>query len=540
MKPTVFGLALIEVVQIQMSERRGDEQMPFAAKVLWVVLGISGSALCGTAASSEAIEDSEFPIAGSNYDEVHRPQFHFTPPAGWMNDPNGLLYYDGEYHQYYLWNPDLRGWGRCWAHAVSDDLVHWRHQPIAIPEHPKLGRCCSGTAVVDWNNTSGFQTGKEKVLVAFPTNFNGTHQVISLAYSNDRGRTWAYYDKSPILDIQHRHFRDAKVFRHAPTNKWVMVLSRAYLPPAEIYESTNLKDWTFLSHAPSGEVPDMFELAVDGRPERKKWVFTAGDYNRILADGKKVTDGSKYFIGSFDGEAFKAESPLHKFGGEGGNFFGGYSFNGIPDSDGRRIFIGWKWVRDRGSLGPWSGGILTLPVVLTLRDVPNVGLRMLQNPVKELQSLRKQHARFENQEIAEGNSLLSDRGFRGGLMEFIAEFELATATRFGLHMRKGRKPQCTVEYDVAEQALLINGGRANKGITQVLPPSNNIVKLHVFLDRSVIDVFGNDGSTWNCHFFKADLENAGVDLFAHGGTVKLISLDVWKLESAWSLHLEPR
>jgi fructan beta-fructosidase len=183
---------------------------------------------------------------------------------------------------------------------------------------------------------------------------------------------------------------------------------------------------------------------------------------------------------------------------------------------------------------------LTLPVVLTLRDVPNVGLRMFQNPVEELQSLRKQHARFENQKIAEGNSLLSDRGLRGELMEFIAEFELATATRFGLHMRKGRKPQCSVEYDVARQTLLINGGSANRGITQMLPPSNNVVKLHIFLDRSVIDVFGNDGSTWNCHFFKADPENAGVDLFAHGGTVKLISLDVWKLESAWSLHLEPR
>jgi len=475
-------------------------------------------------------------IPSSDYDEQYRPQFHFTTPQGWMNDPTGLLYYQGEYHLFYLWNPDLRGWGQHWMHAVSKDLVHWRHLPIALYSDKKLGMCISGSAVVDGNNTSGFQTGQELVFVAFPTQFDKEIQVVSLAYSNDRGRTWTKYDKNPILNINTRHFRDAKVFWYAPAKKWIMALCRGYHPPGEMYASINLKDWTFLGPTPNGELPDMFELVVETNPDRKRWVFTAGDYNTILPDGSKVTDGSKYFIGSFNGKAFKTESGPHKFGGKGGNFFAGYTFNNILPSDGRRIFMAWKWVRDQERFGPWSGGIQTIPVVLILRDVPGTGLRMFINPVKELQSLRGEHFNFADQEIGEGNSLLSCNGIYGELMEIIAEFQLGSATEFGLHFRKGPASQCAVGYDVAAQAVIINRSDGKRVLTQALTPDGgNLIKWHIFIDRSVVDVFSNGGRTWNCNFFKADPNNLDMELYAKGGTVKLITMNLWKLKAAWDM-----
>ena len=213
------------------------------------------------------------------YKEAYRPQFHFTPKTNWTNDPNGLIYYKGEYHLFFQHNPFGIDWGNMtWGHAISRDLVHWKQLPHAL--HPdELGTIFSGSGVVDWNNTGGFQAGDESVLVNFYTSA-GSHApkevpfTQSIAYSNDRGRNWAKYEGNPVIEHIVGSNRDPKVIWHEPTQKWVMAL---YLDQNDyaLFGSTNLKEWTRLSdlQIPDTECPDIFELPVDDDPDNTKWVF---------------------------------------------------------------------------------------------------------------------------------------------------------------------------------------------------------------------------------------------------------------------------
>jgi len=472
-----------------------------------------------SAATAEAAPPSALPTGPEKY----RPQFHFTPPKGWMNDPCGMFYDNGLYHLHYLWNPDLAGWGKQWDHVVSKDLIHWKHWGTSASCNG------SGSGLVDTNNTSGFQTGTAPVPVLAYTEFVDEGQIVGLAYSSDRGRTWTQYSKNPVLrrSDENKAFRDPKVFWHAPTGKWIMVLARGYTAPGNIYESADLKQWTYIGEMPNGECPDMFELPIEGRPGKTKWVYAAGTYNPAAPNNG---EGAKYFIGDFDGAKFTNQSPAHRFGG---NFFVGQSFSHVPPTDGRRIYMGWKWLPgDKyGDLGPWSGGIQTVPVSLTLRDIPGVGVRLCQNPVKELQSLRGEHFHFDRQAITEGNSLLSGRGIQGELLEIVVEFELDTAAEFGLQFRKGQQGHCTVGYNTVKQEVFFTTTTGTKGTVQALAPRNKLVQFHILVDRSVVDIFGNNGTTWNCEFFKADPKSLGIELYTKGGTAQLQSLDLWKLKT---------
>jgi len=465
----------------------------------------------------------------TNYYEPYRPQFHITPSSGWTNDPCGMYYADGLYHLHYLWNPDTAGWGHNWAHVVSNDMVHWTPWPISLAKDSELGENWSGSGLVDPDNTGGFKTGTNDVQVlAFTSNTADAGQNVGIAYSNDRGRTWTRYAQNPVLPrLQDGNsaFRDPKVFWHEPTSKWKMILSRGYTAAGNMFESSNLKDWRLISEMPPGECPDMFELAVDNRPGQKKWVYVAGDYNPAAPNNGV---GAKYFIGDFDGQEFRNSSTAYRLGG---NFFVGQAFNQIPTEDGRCIYMGWKWLQEHiyGTLGPWSGGIQTLPVVLTLRDIPEVGLRLCYNPAEELEAMRGEHFSFGPQPIAEGNSLLSGRGIEGELLEIIVQFQLGTATEFGLQLRKGSQGTCTVGYNTATQKLFFTPSTGDNAISQALVPVDGKVTLRIFLDRSVVDIFGNDGVTWNTEFFKADPDSLGIELYTKGGTVQLISLDVWQL-----------
>ena len=197
-----------------------------------------------------------------------------------MNDPNGMVYYQGEYHLFFQYNPFGDTWGHMsWGHAVSTDLVHWRQLPVAIPE---LGdeMVFSGSAVVDYGNTSGLGTVANPAMVAIYTAAKPGNQSQALAYSTDKGRTWKRYAGNPVLDIGSGEFRDPKVFWYAPENKWVMAVVMAVEHKVRLYSSKNLKDWTLMSdfgpaNAVGGvwECPDLFPLAVDGDPAKTKWVM---------------------------------------------------------------------------------------------------------------------------------------------------------------------------------------------------------------------------------------------------------------------------
>ncbi|MFF7771487.1 GH32 C-terminal domain-containing protein [Streptomyces massasporeus] len=246
------------------------------------------------------------------YSETYRPQFHFTPQKNWMNDPNGLVYYKGEYHLFYQYNPGGNSWGdMSWGHAVSKDLVRWKELPLAL-SHDAKEMVFSGSAVVDWNNTTGFGTKTNPPMVAIYTSFDkGTGiQAQSLAYSTDRGRTWTKYQGNPVLDIGSKEFRDPKVQWYEPTKSWLMTVSLSTEHKVRFYSSKNLKDWQLLSEfGPAGatggvwECPDLFPLAVDGDRKRIKWVLVVNINPGGIAGGS----AAQYFVGDFDGKKFTAD-----------------------------------------------------------------------------------------------------------------------------------------------------------------------------------------------------------------------------------------
>ncbi len=251
------------------------------------------------------------PAANANgYQELYRPQFHFTPAQNWMNDPNGLVYYKGEYHLFYQHNPFGNTWGHMsWGHAVSRDLVHWQHLPVAIPEEGDEA-IFSGSAVVDHQNTSGFGTRRNPPMVAVYTSARPGDQNQSLAYSTDRGRTWTKYAGNPVLDDADPEFRDPKVFWYEPDREWRMVAVKALQHKVAIYRSKDLKSWTHLSdfgpaNAVGGawECPDLFPLEVDGKRHKTKWVMLVSLNPGGIAGGS----GMQYFVGDFDGKRFTAD-----------------------------------------------------------------------------------------------------------------------------------------------------------------------------------------------------------------------------------------
>ena len=259
------------------------------------------------------------------YDQDQRPQFHYSAKKNWLNDPNGLVYYRGEYHLFYQYNPKGKQWGNMsWGHATSRDLVHWRELPIAIPQTldaagESIEDIFSGSAVVDTNNTSGFGTRKNPPLVAIYTSaYTSRHptlagrQAQSLAYSTDGGRTFTKYAANPVLDIGSNEFRDPKVFWYAPAKEWRMVVVKATDHKVAIYRSANLKQWTHLSDfGPAGavggvwECPDLFPLAVDGNPRNVKWIMVVNLNPGSIAGGS----GGQYFVGDFDGTTFTSDDP---------------------------------------------------------------------------------------------------------------------------------------------------------------------------------------------------------------------------------------
>ncbi len=261
------------------------------------------------------------PAGARAYDEPFRPQFHFTPARNWMNDPNGLVFHEGEYHLFFQHHPRRRTWGTIsWGHAVSTDLVHWRELPVAIPA-ARDESVWSGSVVVDHRNTTGFGTSGTPAMVAIYTAADPRrHSVQSqaLAYSLDRGRTWTRYADNPVLEFGEDEFRDPKVFWHGPTERWIMPVALALRRKVRLYSSPDLKRWTLESEfGPQGaisgvyEVPDLFALEVDGR---QRWVLVVS----VTPGAPSGGSGTQYFLGDFDGRRFTPDdaAPYRPPGGE--------------------------------------------------------------------------------------------------------------------------------------------------------------------------------------------------------------------------------
>lgn len=313
------------------------------------------------------------------YRETNRPQIHFSSRRGWNNDPNGLVYYDGEYHLFYQHNPFEREWqNMCWGHAVSKDLIHWEELPPSlVPD--SVGTMFSGSAVIDYDNTSGFGMNGIPPMILIYTADSPDNERQCIAYSLDRGRTFTKYRGNPVIDSKERwntkDLRDPHVFRYKPGKHWVMVLYEK--DGNSIYTSKNLKDWEYQSHITGFyECPQLFELPVDGNPYNKKWVMYGAS--------------GTYMTGSFNGKVFTPESGKYYYGN--GALYAAQTYNNIPDSDGRRIQIGWGRITHPGM--PFKHMML-LPTELTLRTTKE-GVRMFSASIKEIEVLEENEKVWDN------------------------------------------------------------------------------------------------------------------------------------------------
>jgi len=482
------------------SRRDFLKQIGFGASTLSLLQLIPSRAMAG-----EKRKDS---AAGALYNEKYRPQFHFTPRKNWTNDPNGLVYYKGEYHLFFQHNPTGINWGNMtWAHAVSTDLIHWKQLPNAI-EPDELGTIFSGSAVVDWNNTSGFQTGTENVLVAFYTSA-GSHApkkvpfTQSIAYSNDRGRTWVKYKNNPVIGHIRANNRDPKVIWHEPTKTWIMAL---FLDRNDfvLFSSKDLKKWTHIQDIKlpgSRECPDFFPFAVDGNPANTRWVFWGGN--------------GRYLLGTFDGRKFTQQAG--PFESRVGNFYASQTYSDIPESDGRRIQI--AWMAGGKFPGMPFNQQMSIPCELTLRTFPE-GIRLCRVPVGEIEKLRGVYWDLKNTTMEPGEKLLS--AISAELFEIQTEIELGTASELVFNLRGNQ-----LIYNVKDKMLRCKGKKTN------VVPVDGTIKLHILVDRTSIEIFPNYGRISMHLCFPLDTNNTSVNISARGGQAKIQSLTLHKLKSIW-------
>jgi fructan beta-fructosidase len=433
------------------------------------------------------------------YREKHRQQFHFSSRRGWNNDSNGLVFYRGEYHLYYQHNPYGWDWGNMhWGHAVSTDLVHWRELPIALYPQKFGDWCFSGSAVVDANNTAGFKTGAEDVIVVA---YTSTARGECIAYSNDRGRTFTDYPGNPVVKHQGR---DPKVLWYRPGRHWVMAVydERDKSQGISFYTSRNLKDWQFGSRIDGFfECPELFELPVDGNPDNRKWVVHAADGN--------------YMIGRFDGRTFSVESGKHQWS-YGNCFYASQTFNDMPRRDGRRIQIAWGRIATPGM--PFNQCML-FPCELTLRTTGE-GIRMFAAPAREIESLHERKHSWTDQTCRPDDNLLAD--LRGELLHIRGVFEPGDGGELGFVIRG-----IPVAYDVGRQELTCQGK------TAPLKPANGTIRLELLVDRTSIEVFGNQGRVYMPIGVIPPDDDKSLRFYVRTGTARIRSLEVYPLRSAW-------
>lgn len=478
--------------------------------------------------------------------EPFRPQFHFTPQKGWLNDPNGLVFYAGEYHLFYQFYPDDTVWGPMhWGHAVSRDLVNWQHLPIALfPD--ELGYIFSGSGVIDWHNRAGL--GEEAMILFFTHHHPDTRdQRQSLAYSTDNGRSWTKYAGNPIIPTPAhlRDFRDPKVIWYQAeggAGHWVMSL--AANDQILFYTSDNLIDWQEngrFSHPQSAatglwETPDLFQLPVAGCSE-SRWVLAIGLDNR-MPGGRS---GTRYFIGTFDGHTFTCDQPgdCVFWADFGADFYAAQSWHDAPD--GRRIWLAWMNNWRYAAAIPTSAwrGDLSIPRELELVKT-DAGIRLIQQPVSELKRLR--HTRW----IWTNATIQPDAPFhpiiKGTTLEIMAEFEgVVKADCFGVRVLSGHENAMTIGYDPQKQILYTDRRQAGQvyfhadfpGVHQTeLPLHHGRLRLHIFVDRSMVEVFASDGLICFSERLFPHESRIAFNIFTEGAAVHLNSLEVFELKTA--------
>ena len=502
-----------------------------------------------------AIKPKPEPALSTYYQEKYRPQYHFSPEAHWMNDPNGLVYSDGEYHLFYQYYPDSTVWGPMhWGHAVSRDLIHWKHLPIALyPD--SLGYIFSGSAVRDSSNTSGLGSPENPPMVAIFTYHNPKleksgslkFQNQGIAFSLDKGRTWTKYSANPVLKNPGiRDFRDPKMFWNEKVKKWNLIM--AVFDRVHIYSSTNLKNWTFESefgmglgaHGGVWECPDLFPLKAEGS-EATKWVMLVS----INPGGPNSGSATQYFIGEFDGHKFIPDNTIEKWIDWGRDNYAGVTWSDIPAADGRRIFIGWMSNWKYATVVPtnvWrSANTIPREISLVNKDGKYI---LTSKPVREFGDLRiaadtvtikKQSFTGEN-EISTGKVPLMQS-------ELFFGFDLSDnkADSLGIILENGLKERLIIGYSVVKKRFYIDRrASGNTGFSKEFADISTApyiaglsLKLHLLVDASSVELFVDDGSlVMTTLVFPTEKFNA-LKLFSSGGSGSLNKARFYGLGRIW-------
>jgi fructan beta-fructosidase len=483
------------------------------------------------------------------YDEQYRPQVHFSPQQHWTNDPNGLLYYRGEYHLFFQYNPFGDEWGHMsWGHAVSKDLLHWRELPVALPEENGV-MIFTGSVVVDHNNTSGLCAPKGECLVAVYTGYSKTateaRQTQNIAYTLDNGRTWTKYSGNPVLDLHLEDFRDPSVSWDDRERHWLMAVSLPKEHKIRFYSSPDLKAWTPLSDfGPAGdtegdwECPDLLRIpSSDGKDII--WALKVG----LNPGAPQGGSGEQYFLGSFDGNAFTSSTEVgsHGWTNYGKDDYCAISFNGLP-RDEKPILLGWmsNWqYAAKLPTAPWRGQ-MSLPRRLSfIRD--SAGLALLQEPVLT-------PIRGKSLLIPSATLKLSNGG--GAPMtvpyEVDLQFGRPTVRVFGVRLYSDHEHWTELGFDTEKKQFYIDRTKSGVEISPNFPArtvapliASRPYNLKVVVDRSSVEAYAQDGSIAMTDLVFSLSTKSGIQIFPDEGLGK-VSAHAAKLGGIWQQHVSAR
>jgi len=480
------------------------------------------------------------------YSEKYRPQFHFSPPAHWMNDPNGMVYYKGEYHLFYQYYPDSTVWGPMhWGHAISKDLVHWQHLPIALyPD--SLGYIFSGSVVVDKNNTTGFKKGTESPLVAIYTYHNmageksgrSDFQTQGIAYSLDKGRTWKKYANNPVIKNPGlKDFRDPKVMWHEASKHWILTMAAGN--EIRFYRSTDLKNWELSgtfgkeegSHGGVWECPDLFEIKT-GSGAETKWILLVS----IGSGAPNGGSGTQYFVGNFDGKTFANHNSKQTmlWLDYGTDNYAGVTWSNAPDN--RRLFLGWMSNWQYAQTVPtktWRSA-MTLPRELSLRK-SSQGYLLRTTPAKEIETLRVSGS---------NTNFISGKEFNFSLAELQLQYDLGKSGSddFGIELLNNKNESLRIGFNKQKNAFYIDRTTfLNKSFSKefsalhIAPRSVDTKKLtmHLFIDHSSVELLADDGTVVMTDIFFPSENFNKVRTFEKNGTSVLQNGKLTELRSIW-------
>lgn len=479
----------------------------------------------------------------TNRELQFRPVFHHTPLYGWMNDPNGMFYKDGEWHLYYQLNPYGSKWqNMTWGHSSSKDLIHWEHQPIAIRQNA-LGTVFSGSSVIDHNNTAGF--GKDAIIALYTS--ASTSQMQSLAYSNDNGNTFSIYNGNPILTLE-TEARDPNMFWNNETNEWNLVLAHALEHEILFFTSPDLKKWTLSSSFGKGEgcqdgvweCPDLFELPVQGT-DLKKWVLIVN----LNPGGPFGGSATQYFIGDFDGKTFTADKNADgiiptKWLDYGKDHYATVSWSDAPS--GRRVLIGWmsnwQYAADVPTLQFRSAN--TLPRDISLFQDENGEIFAACSPSPELLALRGKISKSVNRtNISNSSKNFTLPSANSSTCEILLDIDATKANQVNITLSNKNGEKSVIEYNREKHTLLFD--RTRSGITDfstnfpaitVAPTFENSgkISLRIFIDRSSIEIFGNDGKTVMTNLVFPNSPYSNLKITSEGGKAVISNLRIFSIK----------